>query len=160
MAHLEEQLKDPQYWELKFSQELQRPPLGPLGGLTPIPQLFIEVGSYNLLVGIHNPEAPPEWFLAARCWAELPISPSVTSSFPVGLDHQQVPLKLGRLNLLRFPDLGLSTYKLAIKFPKWHRILKVEVWQFTGSAGGSDSDVLQELRQDLADIEAKINSLL
>jgi hypothetical protein len=65
----------------------------------------------------------------------LLTTPSVTTEFTAAVEDVEtsVRCKLGRLNLIRFPDLNLYPYLLIFSTPYWLEDIYLEIWQYSGS---------------------------
>ncbi len=67
----------------------------------------------------------------------LPTLPSSTTAFPAAVEASQERCKLGQLNLIRFPYLGISPYIVNIAFPYWIEQIDLEVWQYGENVDGA-----------------------
>ena len=64
----------------------------------------------------------------------LLTTPSVTTEFTATVEDvsSSVLCTLGRLSLIRFPNLNLYPYLLIFTTPYWLEDIYVEVWQYSG----------------------------
>jgi hypothetical protein len=67
--------------------------------------------------------------------------------FESAVSANQRRLRLGVRNLVVFPKLA-NPWTLELRFPYWHQLMDVEVWEYTGE----DVDVFQRF----SELEASI----
>lgn len=122
-------------WDLlSRSTRVQRPiPTRPNSYLR-IPDLSIACVSPILMIGVKSSTAEPYWIHGGWASMNLLTIPSVTTEFTAVVEDvaSSVQCKLGRLNLVRFPDLNLYPYLLIFQTPYWLEDIYLEVWQYSG----------------------------
>lgn len=116
-------------WQLDFKQKLK--PVNIAGSTR---RLFVpltrQLFHRKIAVGCHNPFANDNWEFAGNLYMKLPFSPSYTVPFNQGLILQEIPLTLGRIKFIEFPDYGIYPYTLQIEFGYWHDEMNVEIWKY------------------------------
>lgn len=113
-----------------------------------------------LMVGIDSQSARKarargrKWITGGWASQWLPIIPSSTTDFAPAVQAQVIRCNLFQLNLIRFPDLGLSSYILNLAFPWWLEDASIEVWQYGENQDGSYTSV--DINSSIARIERQI----
>lgn len=110
--------------------------------------LSVDLTSNIIGVLVANSEALDTWNWAG--WAyqqiQLPFGPGSSSA----TNYRKLWLR--QKQLLIFPKL-ISTYKFAVKFPKWFTQASVTVWEYTGPQ-------IDNIENQLNQVEIKIDTLL
>jgi len=101
-----------------------------------IPDLSLPCLSPILMIGIRSETADPFWVTGGWVSMHLLTTPSSTTQFTAAVEDpaSSVRCKLGRLNLIRFPDLGLYPYLLIFSTPYWFEDVFLEIWTYSGSS--------------------------
>ena len=110
----------------------------------PIPPVSVPMENPTIMVGISSSAAKPTWFLGCRASMRLLTLPSTTSEFTAIVEVASKPCGLGRLTLIRFPDLNLYPYLLLLTFPIWIQQAYVEVWKYSGPSTGIETEGIVE----------------
>lgn len=127
---------------------------------SPIPSITVLVDSYTLAIGARSDKALNHWYLAAYVNQRLLFVPSSTSDFIALVQTKEdFKIRLNQLNLIQFPNFGISPYVLEIKIPYWHEHMFLEVWKYSGTDNAKPvQELIAEVRSDLNRIESKIDS--
>ena len=89
--------------------------------------------SHVVVIGIKAPEAPSNYFLGAWAQASIPFLPSSTSGFAANIVTARMMCRLRMLNLFVVPKYIASPWILQLDFPKWHRVVEIEVFEYNGT---------------------------
>lgn len=153
-------------WELILSQQLNvvynegTLPTDKKYKYTPISPIYATPQSHTLLIGTYSNRARAHWFLGARASQYLYVSPSMTSAFISGVQASDTKkCGLNRLTLVEFKNYDVVPYTLQLEIPYWLEDIYVEVWEYQGNIGDSQtkldtSDIIERLQR----IESKIST--
>ena len=72
-----------------------------------------QLSNRRIAVGCHNPYANDNWEYAGNLYMKVLPSPSQSLPFKEGLILQEIPLSLGKLKYIEFPDYGV--YKSVLR---------------------------------------------
>lgn len=131
------EFQNPLHWDLVIRQNyfvkiVAADPDGRWEEYQRIPDVALLVDSPILAVGVRNPKAKPWWKWGATASMRLPISPSSTSEFMAMMEGDRYFCRLGSLTLVRFPELDVPQYILALELPYWFEQASIEVWKYSG----------------------------
>lgn len=73
-------------------------------------------------------------------------------------ENQRRALRLGRTELCYFPLIA-PQYQILLEAPHWLDDLRVVIWEYIGPISTEELNALQQLRQDLARVEVKVNAI-
>lgn len=160
------ELANRENWELILSQQLNvvynqgTLPTNDEYNYTPISPIYTTPQSSTLLIGTYSGRARAHWFLGARASQYLYVSPSMNSNFISGVQASNTQkCGLNRLTLIEFKNYDVVPYTLQLEIPYWLEDIYVEVWEYQGDIGGSQtefdtSDIIERLER----IESKIST--
>jgi hypothetical protein len=117
---------------------------------TALADLNVVVQSPVLMVGVKTSNWRTTWKTGGWASMQLPITPSSTTEFTAFVEadsRQWVRLLLHKLNLVRFPYLGISPYILNLSFPYWFEDMFLEIWQYGENVDGTFNPPNVELYQ-------------
>ncbi|BDA73066.1 hypothetical protein CAL7716_072320 [Calothrix sp. PCC 7716] len=122
----------------------------------PIPPDIFKISVPLCIVLISAPEAKYNWWFAGWVKAYL-YSGAFVSRQLIGIKDWR--LGIDRAEIIDFRFYEANQYALEISFPKWHRKIKYQVWEYTGTlTDATDTDIQRVLAQ-LASIEKKVNDI-
>lgn len=111
-----------------------------------------------MMFGFRNPEAKPNWWLAADIYQQLLTLPSSTSEFIALVEAYRVRCRLNTLFLVKFPNYGLLPFLVEIRFPKWHKKMEMEAWYYSKEEYDQSAKALNEIQLKVTEIAAEFNS--
>ncbi len=123
-------------WDiLSRTSRTQQPLPSRPGHYLRIPNLSLPCVSSTLMIGIQSATADPFWKTGGWASMNLLAIPSTTTEFAAVVEDvaSSFRCKLGKLNLVRFPDLNLYPYLLIFETPHWFEDVYIEVWQYSGN---------------------------
>ena len=123
---------------------------------SPIPPDIFKVSIPLCVVLVSAPEAKSNWWFAGSVKAYL-YNGAFFNSQLIGIKDWK--LRLDRAEIINFRFYEASQYALEISFPKWHRKIKYQVWEYTGDLFDAANIDIQRVFSQLADIEKKIDDI-
>jgi hypothetical protein len=109
----------------------------PIPSLDPVPKYFQPIlprtflcNSRVVKVGIRAQFAKNNWSLGAWVSQNLLIKPDSNTDFVALTRTRRFPAILKQLNLIEFPEYDSYPFVLTIDFPRWHREIYLEVWEY------------------------------
>jgi hypothetical protein len=126
-------------------------------GSSYIPALTIPGDSYLMMFGFKNPEAQPNWWLAADIYQQLSTLPSSTSDFQASVEASRHRCRLNVLTLIKFPNYNLLPFLVEIRFPKWHKKMDLEAWYYSGEEYDPSLQSLNLIQSQVTEIASQFS---
>jgi len=140
------EFNNPLHWDLMLRQSYEARPIPVPEGSTyteyrPIPDISLVADSRILMIGTNCNHAKPWWKWGGTASMRLLTLPSTTSDYVAAVQAYQQKCRLFSLTLIRFPDLGVSSYLLNLEIPYWFKQCSVEIWKYSGPLNDDDIEL-------------------
>jgi hypothetical protein len=126
----------------------------------PIPEITIPVllDQHILAVYTNSNTAKNTWNTAGYLKQKINLG-LVVGGLPDAENVRQQRVLLRKINLIMFPRLT-SEYALSFAVPFWLRDLSLSIWKYTGINSDSTSELVNQVRVDIAILDDKVDTLL
>ncbi len=155
-------LNDPNLWIPVWDLDVVAQSLGATaesGSYIRIPEQICPIILHKSLLAVYanNPLAKPEWFSAGylRQTISLPLTVGGSPTSYGASRH----LVLGRTQIVPFLDVGVADFAISFLCQRWHRQIKLVVWEYQGDVSTTELTAIAAITQQLNSIESKIDGM-
>ncbi|MEH2120013.1 hypothetical protein [Nostoc sp.] len=143
-------------------ESLPKPYPGSPNKYQPLEPVAFRVDSPLCIALLSNSQSKYNWWLAGRCQAYA-YSGAFVNRQLLGLEQWTIGLDRAILLDFRKYTLNQNQYALEFTFPKWHRQIRLQVWQYVSPLSEVISPeneiIINSLSAPLERIESKIDGL-
>ena len=155
-------LNDPNLWQSVWELDIVAQTLGSdvaTGSYIRIPEQKCPVILHKslLAVFVNNPLAKAEWFSAGYLQQSI-LLPLTVGGNPTSYGASR-RLVLGKTQIVPFLDIGVADFAISFIPHRWHRQIKLVVWEYQGSVTTVELAAIAAITQQLNSVEEKIDAL-
>ncbi|NQE37537.1 hypothetical protein [Microcoleus asticus] len=155
-------LNDPNLWTPVWELDVSAQTLGSdveTDSYIRIPEQKCPIILHKSLLAVYasNPLAKPGWFSAGYLSQSISLPLTVGGSPTSYASSRRIIL--GRTQIVPFLDIGVADFAIAFLCHRWHRQIKLVVWEYQGNVSTTELTAIAALSQQLNSIESKIDSL-
>lgn len=154
-------LNDPNLWASVWELDVSAQTLGSnleTDSYVPIPEQKCPIILHKSLLAVYanNPFAKPGWFTAGYLSQSISLPLTVGGSPTSYASSRRIAL--GRTQIVPFLDIGVADFAIAFSCNRWHRQIKLVVWEYQGTISTTELTAIAALSQQLNSIESKIDA--
>jgi hypothetical protein len=155
-------LNDPNLWEPVWELDVAAQSLGSnveSDSYIRIPEQKCPIILHKSLLAVYasNSFAKPGWFSAGYLSQSIKLPLTVGGS-PTSYGTSR-RIVLGRTQIVPFLDIGVADFAIAFLCHRWHRQIKLVVWEYQGNITTTELTAIAAINQQLNSIESKIDEL-
>ncbi|MEG4121756.1 hypothetical protein QUA43_30330 [Microcoleus sp. N9_B4] len=155
-------LNDPNLWVPVWELDVTAQTLGSdveTDSYVRIPEQKCPIILHKSLLAVYasNPLAKPGWFSAGYLSQSISL-PLTVGGNPTSYGSSR-RIVLGKTQIVPFLDIGVSDFAIAFLCHRWHRQIKLVVWEYQGNISTTELTAITALGQQLNSIESKIDGL-
>jgi hypothetical protein len=110
-----------------------------------------------LAVYVSNPLAKPGWFSAGYLQQSISL-PLTVGGNPTSYGASR-RLVLGKTQIVPFLDVGVADFAISFLCDRWHRQIKLVVWEYQGDVTTTELTAIATITQQLSSIQQKIDDM-
>jgi hypothetical protein len=155
-------LNDPNLWVPVWDLDIAAQSLGSdgeTGSFIRIPEQKCPIILHKSLLAVYanNSVAKPGWFSAGYLQQTISL-PLTVGGNPTSYGASR-RLVLGKTQIVAFLDIGVADFAISFLCHRWHRQIKLVVWEYQGNISTTELAALAAVTQQLNSIESKIDNL-
>ena len=155
-------LNDPNLWVPVWDLDVVAQSLGAdagVGSFIRIPEQKCPILLHKSLLAVYvnNSLAKPGWFSAGYLQQTITL-PLTVGGNPTSYGASR-RLVLGRTQIVAFLDVGVADFAISFLCHRWHRQIKLVVWEYQGNISTTELTAIAAITQQLNSIETKIDDL-
>jgi len=145
-------LNDPSLWIPVWDLDVIAPSLGSdtqSGSFIRIPEQKCPIILHKSLLAVYvdNPLGKPGWFSAGYLQQTISL-PLTVGGNPTSYGASR-RLVLGRTQIVPFLDIGVADFAISFLCHRWHRQIKLVVWEYQGNISTTELIAIAAISQQL-----------